>query len=173
MTDNAKFDFSVIRTLRTKQGLTAEQLAQKAGMTRATIAKIESGGGNPTLDTIQALSSVFHLSSSELIRLAEVARCEEPVVKVFQEKGMDVNHIWFPNFEIFHIRAGVGLEYLANPEYHENTAEVCLIRSGRVRVAVAGQLHELGPGMAMRFRALQEHRFDIIEDAEFFLMHHN
>ena len=99
MSDNAKFDFSVIRTLRTKQGLTAEQLAQKAGMTRATIAKIENGDGNPTLDTIQALSSVFHLSSSELIRLAEVVRCEEPVVKAFQEKGMNVNHIWFPNFE--------------------------------------------------------------------------
>ncbi len=68
------------------------------------------------------------------------------MVKVFQEKGLDVNHIWFPNFEIFYIRAGSGLEDLANPEYHENTAEVFLILSGKVRVVVAGQLYELGPG---------------------------
>ena len=173
MSDNSQFDFSVIRTLRVKQGLTAEQLAKKAGMTRVTIAKIETGDGNPTLETLQALSNVFHLSASELIRLAEVARCEEPVVKAFQEKGMDVNHIWFPNFEVFHIRAGIGLEYLSNPEFHENTAEVCLVLSGRIQIAVAGQLYELGTGMAMRFKALQEHKFDIVEDAEFFLIHHD
>ncbi len=173
MADNTKFDFSVIRTLRLKKGLSAEQLAQQAGMTRATITKIESGVGNPTLETIQALSSAFNLSSSELIRLAEVAHCEEAVVKTFQEKAMHVNHIWFPNFEIYHIRAGTGYRKLSDPQHHENTSEVCLVLSGRVKVAVAGQFYELGPGMAMRFKALQEHQFDIIEDAEFFMMHHN
>jgi transcriptional regulator with XRE-family HTH domain len=173
MSDDTHFDFSVIRTLRTKHGLSALQLAEKAGMTRATIAKIENGEGNPTLETIQALSSVFHLSASELIKLAEVVQCEAPVTRSFKEKGMDVNHIWFPNFEIYHIRAGVGLEYLSNPQFHENTAEVCLVLSGRVTIAVAGQIHELRSGMAMRFKALQEHRFDIIEAADFLLMHHN
>jgi XRE family transcriptional regulator, regulator of sulfur utilization len=173
MSDNAQFDFSVIRTLRLKKQLTAEQLAQKAGITRATIAKIEGGDGNPTLDTIRALSSVFQMPSSELIRLAEVARCEEPVVKSFGEKGIDVHHIWFPGFEIYRIRAGTGFQKLADPKYHENTAEVCLVLSGRISIAVAGQLYELGPGMAMRFKALQEHQFNILEDADFLMMHHN
>ena len=173
MSDNTQFDFSVIRTLRQKRGLTAEQLAEKAGMTRATVAKIEAGDGNPTLDTIRALSNVFHLSSSELIRLAEVDRCEKPEVKSFREKGREVNHIWFPGFEIYHIRAQAGFQYLSNPEYHENTAEVCLVLSGKVKVAIAGQFYELGPEMSVRFKALQEHQFDIIEDAEFLMMHHN
>ena len=173
MSDNENFDFSIIRTLRMKSKLTAEQLAQKSGVTRATIAKIEGGDGNPTLDTIQALSSAFGLSSSELIRLAEVARCEVPVVHSFREKAMDVDHIWFPNFEIFRIRAGTGFQNLSDPKYHENTAEVCLVLSGRIRVSVAGQFYELGPGMAMRFKALQEHQFNIIEDADFLMMHHN
>ena len=173
MSDDTQFDFSIIRTLRLKKGLTAEQLAEKAGITRATVAKIEGGDGNPTLDTIRALSNVFHLSSSELIRLAEVVQCEEPKVRSFREKGMDVNHIWFPGFEIYHIRAETGLQYLANPEYHENTAEVCLVLSGRVRVAIAGQLYDLGPEMSLRFKALQEHQFDIIENAEFLMIHHN
>jgi XRE family transcriptional regulator, regulator of sulfur utilization len=173
MSDNTQFDFSVIRTLRSKRGLTAEQLAEKAGVTRVTVAKIEGGEGNPTLDTIRALSNVFQLSASELIRLAEVDQCEEPEIKSFRDKGMDVNHICFPGFEIYHIRAGTGLQYISNPEYHENTAEVCLILSGRIRVKIAGQFYEMGPGMAMRFKALQEHEFDIIEDADFLMMHHN
>ena len=173
MPDNKKFDFSIIRTLRLKRGFTAEHLADKAGLTRVTIAKIEGGEGNPTLDTIRALSNVFQLSASELIRLAEVDQCEEPEIKSFHDKGMDVNHIYFPGFEIFHIRGCAGLHYTANPKFHENTAEVCLILSGRLRVKIAGQIYEMGPGMAMRFKALQEHEFEIIEDADFLMMHHN
>ncbi len=173
MSNNTKFDFSVIRTLRLKRGLSAEQLAQNAGMTRATITKIESGAGNPTLETIQALSSAFNLSSSELIRLAEVVHCEEAVVKSSREKAMNVDHIWFPNFEIYHIRAETGYRKLSDPQHHDNTSEVCLVLSGKVSVAVAGQFYELGPGMAMRFKALQEHEFNILEDAEFLMMHHN
>jgi transcriptional regulator with XRE-family HTH domain len=173
MSDNTQFDFSVIRTLRLKRGLTAEQLAEKAGLTRVTVTKIESGEGNPTLDTIRALSSVFNLSSSELIRLAEVDQCEVPEIKSFREKGMDVNHICFPGLEIYHIRAGTGLQYISNPEYHENTAEVCLVLSGKVRVKIAGEFYEMESDMAMRFKALQEHQFEIVEDADFLMIHHN
>ena len=172
MADSARFDFSVIRTLRTKWGLTAEQLARKAGLTRATVMKIEGGYGNPTLDTIESLSRVFHLNSSELIRLAEVTLCEQGVANTFQEKGIEVAHIWFPDFEIYHIRAKSGARKISEPKHHENTAEVCLVLSGRIKMAVGGLSQELGPGMAVRFKALQEHRFDIIETAEFLLMHH-
>ena len=173
MSDATKFDFSIIRTLRVKQGITVEQLAEKAGLTRVTITKIEGGGGNPTLDTIQAISNVFQLSSSELIRLAEVDQCEEPEIKSFHDKGMDIDHINFPGFEIFHIRGDAGLHYTANPEFHKNTAEVCLILSGRLKVKIAGQIYEMGQGMAMRFKALQKHEFEIIEDADFLMIHHN
>ena len=172
MTDTKKFDFSVIRTLRMKRRLTAEQLALEAGLTRATIAKIEGGGGNPTLETIESLSRVFRLSASELIRLAEIAHCEAAAVRNFKEKGIDGAHIWFPDFEIFRIQAQAGVQKLADPEYHENTAEVCLVLCGKIRATIAGQPHELGPGMAIRFKALQEHRFDILEAAEILLIHH-
>ena len=168
-----RFDFSVIRTLRLKRGLTAEQLARKAGLTRATVSKIEAGEGNPTLETIDALSAVFQLSASELIRLAEVAQCERAAVQTFRAEGLEGFHIGFPNFEAFRIRARTGVRKLSEPQHHENTAEVCLVLSGRIRLAVADQTYELGPGEAIRFKALQEHPFDIVEDAEFLLMHHN
>jgi hypothetical protein len=43
---------------------------------------------------------------------------------------------------------------------------------GKIRVTVAGQNHESAPGMAVRFKALQEHHFDVIEEAEFLMIHH-
>ena len=104
-----RFDFSVIRNLRKKWGITAEELAQRACLTRATVAKVEGGQGNPTIETIEALSSVFQLSSSELIRLAEVAQCETGKTETFEAERLKGSHVWFPNFEIFHIRAPSGV----------------------------------------------------------------
>jgi transcriptional regulator with XRE-family HTH domain len=167
------FDFSVIRTLRLKRGLTAEQLAKKAGLTRATVSKIEAGKGNPTLETFEALGNVFQLSASELLRLAEIAKCEEATTQTFGAQGIEAAHIAFPNFEVFHVKARTGARKLSEPQHHDNTAEVCLVLSGRIRMTLAGQAYEMGPGRALRFKALQEHRFDVIEDAQFLLIHHN
>ncbi len=173
MANLSRFDFSVVRTLRLKWGLTADQLAKKAGLTRATIMKIEGGGGNPTLDTIESLSLVFNLSSSDLIRLAEVAQCEQGTLDTFKRKGINVSHTWFPGFEIYHVKAEKGAQKIWEPERHENTAEVCMVLSGKISVTIAEQVYELGPGKAIRFKALQEHQFNILVAAEFLLIHHN
>jgi transcriptional regulator with XRE-family HTH domain len=168
-----KFDFSIVRTLRTKWGLTAEELAKRANITRATVAKIEAGDGNPTIETIESLSSVFQLTSSELIRLAEVAQCEIATSKSFKTDTFNGRHIWFPNFEVYFIQADSNTRKESDPQRHENTAEICLVLSGKVRANIAGKSYELGPGMALRFKALHAHNFDVIEKAEFLLIHHN
>jgi transcriptional regulator with XRE-family HTH domain len=168
-----RFDFSVIRNLRKKWGITAEELAQRAELTRATVAKIESGDGNPTIDTIESLSRVFQLSSSELVRLAEVTQCETAQTKRFRRGKIAGTFAQFPNVEIFHIKAGAGARKESDPKYHTNTAEVCMVLSGKINAVVAGNPHKLGPGNAIRFKAMQDHYFDIIEDAEFLLMHHS
>jgi transcriptional regulator with XRE-family HTH domain len=167
------FDFSIIRALRRRLGLTAEELAKRANVTRATVAKIEAGAGNPTIETIESLSNVFQLTSSELIRLAETAQCERATTKAFNTDSLTGFHVWFPGFEVYVIRADSNTHKESDPRRHENTAEICLVLSGKVRVNVAGQSHELGPGMALRFKALHEHYFDVIEKAEFLLIHQN
>jgi XRE family transcriptional regulator, regulator of sulfur utilization len=167
------FDFSIIKTLRMKWGLTAEELAARASVTRATVAKIESGNGNPTIETLGALSRVFQLPASELIRMAEVSHCEWGEARPFADGGIDGTHIRFPNFEIYRLKAEAGIHSVSEPGRHENTAEVCLVKTGKIRITVQGESHELGPDMAVRFKALHEHRIDILEDAEFLLIHHN
>jgi XRE family transcriptional regulator, regulator of sulfur utilization len=167
------FDFSIIRTLRMKWGLTAEELAARAGVTRATVAKIESGNGNPTIETLGALSRVFQISASELIRMAEGSCCEKGETTPFTLDGLEGVRVKFPHFEIFHLKAGAGGRHVSEPGFHENTAEVCLVSAGKVRLTVQEESHELMPGMAIRYKALYEHRIDIVEDSEFFLIHHN
>ena len=167
------FDFSIIKTLRMKWGLTAEELAARAKVTRATVAKIESGNGNPTIETLGALSRVFQLPASQLIRMAEVAHCEHGETQPFAENGLVGTHVRFPGFEVYRLRARAGVHTVSEPGYHENTAEVCQVTAGRIRITIQGVSHELGPDMAVRFKAMHEHRIDVLEDAEFLLIHHS
>jgi DNA-binding XRE family transcriptional regulator len=166
------FDFSIIRNLRKKWGLTAETLAVRANMTRATIVKIESGNGNPTIETIHAISRVFHLSAGELVSLAEKASIETGKTSPYTDNGLEGVHIWFPDFELYHLKAAAGICKVSEPVLHENTAEVCLVLSGRVRLTVDDNVTELACGKAMRFKALHQHSLEMVEASEFLLIHH-
>jgi HTH-type transcriptional regulator/antitoxin HipB len=49
----------VIRRIRKERGLTQTKLAQLADLTQATISRIEAGGVDPELDTLDRLSEVL------------------------------------------------------------------------------------------------------------------
>ena len=168
-----EFDFSIIRNLRMKWSLTAETLAVRANMTRATVVKIESGNGNPTIETISAISRVFHLTASELISMAEKASIEVGKTSQYLDNGLGGVHIWFPDFEIYHLKAAAGICKISESILHENTSEVCLVLSGKVKITIGENSTELSPGKAMRFKALHQHSLEMVEASEFLLIHHN
>jgi transcriptional regulator with XRE-family HTH domain len=167
-----KFDFSILRNLRMKRGMTAEGLAQKANITRATVIKLESGKGNPTIETLSALGRVFQLEASQLVQMAESGTTESGLTNAYEEGGFTGIQVRFPGFEIYHLKAGKGTKTESAPGLHDNTAEVCLVVSGRVRITVMGDPKELGPGAALRFKALQDHMLEVLDDAELLLIHH-
>lgn len=61
-----------VRELRTKRGLTQEELGVMAGVHRTRISRVESGTLNVTLDTLVALADAFGLTLSELFEGVEV-----------------------------------------------------------------------------------------------------
>jgi DNA-binding XRE family transcriptional regulator len=50
----------MIIELRIKEGLTQQDLAEKMHTSQSSIARIESGKGNPTLNFLVRLGNVFH-----------------------------------------------------------------------------------------------------------------
>ena len=56
-----------LSTLRKEAGLSQEQLAEKAGVSRQTIFKWESGLASPSMENILTLSRLFCVSADELI----------------------------------------------------------------------------------------------------------
>ena len=76
---NENMDFNTkLQHLRTKKGLTQEQLAEKVCVSRVAVSKWEAGRGYPNLDSLKMLAKVFDvsidalLSSEELLDIAEV-----------------------------------------------------------------------------------------------------
>ncbi len=57
-----------IISLRKKEGLTQEQLAEQLRVTRQTISKWELGQSTPDLNYISQLSDIFHVSTDYLIK---------------------------------------------------------------------------------------------------------
>ncbi len=172
MTELNRFDFSIVRNLRMKRGMTAEALAQKAGITRATIVKLESGKGNPTVETLGAIGRVFQLTASQLIQMAETCATESGSPTLFDQDGFQGFKTAFSGFEAYYLKAPAGSRTVSEPDLHENTAEVCFVVSGRVRVTVLGETTELGPGSSIRFKAIHDHEFEVMQDAELMLIHH-
>ena len=61
-----------LQQLRTKNGLTQEQLAEKVYVSRVAVSKWESGRGYPNLDSLRKLAKVFNLTIDELLSTDEL-----------------------------------------------------------------------------------------------------
>ena len=68
-----------LKQLRTSRKLTLNELAEKSGISRATLSRIEKAEASPTADTLGALSSAYHLPISAL--LTPLENTFEPVVR--------------------------------------------------------------------------------------------
>jgi len=169
----AYLDFSILRTLRLKRGLSAEDIAKTTGLTRATVLKVESMNGNPTMSTIEALAKCFYLTPSELIKMAENSSCEKAISSQMKRGPVEGQHVSFGDFEIFYFKADADLEIVSDPKFHEHSREIFYVIKGKLRATVGEEEYEMNAGDAIRFKALQNHKLLILEDSEIMMMHHN
>ena len=58
---------SFIKEIRKEKGLTQEQLADKLGVTRQTVSKLENNMSVPDADILSEMADVFDVSVSELL----------------------------------------------------------------------------------------------------------
>ncbi len=56
-----------LQRLRLAAGVGVAELARRSGVARATLTQLESGGGNPTLETLYALANQLGVPLAELI----------------------------------------------------------------------------------------------------------
>jgi transcriptional regulator with XRE-family HTH domain len=157
------------RELRRERGLTLEELAERSGVSRAMISKLERGEKNPTLVVAAKLAEGLGVSLSQLVGVegrgeAVVVRRVRRMVARDPETGFE-RQLLTPSF------GGLGIEITKNvvPE-GSNSGESAPQRGGveeylvverrRLRAVLGGEDYLLEEGDALSFKADVPHRFD-------------
>ena len=164
-----------IKELRRRRGLTLEDLAERAGVSRAMISKVERGEKNPTLVVTAKVAEGLGVTISELLRVEE----RREIVVIPRERRMTVRdpETGFERQLLSPTFGGRGVEFVRNvvprgstsgkfPPHRRGVEEHVVVEKGRLRALVGGEEHLLEVGDALYFEADVSHRFDNAGDGE-------
>ncbi len=142
-----------IRRERERGGLSMAELARRAGIAKSTLSQLESGAGNPSVETLWALAVALNVPFS---RLVDPPR---PAVRVIRAGEGPVTHSERADYaatvlsscppnarrDIYRIEAQPG-ETRASDPHMPGTVEHVLVGSGRALAGPTEAPVELGPG---------------------------
>jgi transcriptional regulator with XRE-family HTH domain len=158
-----------LRRLRAERGMSTVALARQSGVARATLAQLEAGRGNPTLETLYALANALGVGLAELI-----AATRGPAVEVVRAaEGPQVSGVAVrarlvarasPRgpLELYALALRAGRRQLSQP-HPAGVVEHVLVHTGRALVGPESAPVELGPGDYARYRADVPHVYEAVE----------
>lgn len=164
------FDFSVLREMRKREGLTIEAVSQRSGISVAVISRLERNQSVAELETLFKLSRVFGMNAADLLALAEARSAHRTKETFHRSGGFTFREIRYGNALCLHGTAGKGSK-LSRPEIHGDDYEICWVLKGRIQFRLPHEVHELQAGEAMQFDAILEHSYEALADSELMIVH--
>jgi transcriptional regulator with XRE-family HTH domain len=163
-----------LRRERARAGLSLTEVARRAGLAKSTLSQLESGQGNPSLETLWALSNALGIPVSRLIDTPrndiQVIRAGEGVVMRAEndpyEAAMLASCPPGARRDIYRVSARPGAGHLAQP-HTPGTVEHLILGAGRVLAGPVGEAVELGPGDYLRYPGDLPHVFTALEPGTF------
>jgi transcriptional regulator with XRE-family HTH domain len=156
-----------LRRLRSDRRLSLAELASRSGVAKATLANLEQGRGNPTIETLWALALGLGVAFSDLLEEADGPEVE--VVRA--DEGPRVGSGSLDLRLIDRLERGGLTEVLefALSGRHDGLphgpgiVERVLVASGRMRAGPADEPQELGPGDFVRYPADRPHLYEALD----------
>jgi transcriptional regulator with XRE-family HTH domain len=155
-----------VRARRNAQGWSLAVLAERAGLSKTIVARIESGDGNPSIETLLRLADALDLTIGALITVD--AASSTSVVRVGDaafvrsQSGLQGRSLWSDGrdrrVETHELLMEPGVDYHSKP-HPPGTEELVVCVSGALQVGPEGQEVELAERDAARFPADLAHRY--------------
>ena len=138
---------------RRRTGLSLAELARRAGIAKSTLSQLESGSGNPSVETLWALSVALDVPFS---RLVEPPRPRVQVIRAGEGPSIPSERSDYvatllascpPNArrDLYLVSVQPGAARESDP-HMPGVVEHVVLGSGRALVGVAGEPVELAPG---------------------------
>jgi transcriptional regulator with XRE-family HTH domain len=161
-----------LRRERLRAGLSLTEVARRAGIAKSTLSQLESGSGNPSVETLWAICVVLEVPFS---RLLDPPR---PVVTVIRAGEGPTFSAAKANYQatllstcppgarrdMFSIAAEPGPPRASEPHL-PGTVEYVILSVGRALVGLVTDPVELGPGDYICYPADVSHIFQALEPA--------
>lgn len=170
-----------LRRERVRAALSLTELAKRAGIAKSTLSQLESGTGNPSLETLWALGTALGIPLSRLI---DPPRSEIHVIRAGEGTVLHAEHDPYEAVmlasgapgarrDIYRVVAEPGTGHRARP-HAPGTVEHVILGTGRALVGPEGEAVELGPGDYLRYPGDIPHVFDALEPSTLgiFVMEH-
>jgi transcriptional regulator with XRE-family HTH domain len=159
-----------VRRLRTAAGMSAAGLARESGVARATLAELEAGRANPTVETLYGLAKVLGVTFADLLVEADAAPVhvvragEGPQVPgaVVQARLLRQASVQRMRVEMYDMRVMPGEPRHADG-HQAGVTEQLLVNEGRLRVGPESGPVELGPGDFAVFEAAAPHLYEALD----------
>jgi transcriptional regulator with XRE-family HTH domain len=159
-----------LRRERRRVGLTLSEVARRADISKSTLSQLESGVGNPSLETLWALCITLDIPFSRLVdppapRTQLIRAGEGPVISSVQADYQATLLAACPpgaRRDIYRIAAEPGSQRTSEPHL-PGVVEHVIVSTGRALVGVASQPIELRPGDYAAYPADVLHVFRALE----------
>jgi transcriptional regulator with XRE-family HTH domain len=160
-----------IRELRRTAGLTLAELAAAAKLGKSTLAQLESGRGNPSVETLWAIAAALEVPFARLVEepgptLRVVRAADVPAVYSAETPGWSGRSLAATErrgtFEIYALDLEQGALRHAQA-HHAGVTEYLLVVTGRLRAGPEGNLVELSAGDLLTFVADVPHTYEALE----------
>lgn len=158
-----------LRRERESAGLSVSELARRAQVSKATVSQLESGTGNPSVETLWAIATTLGVpfavfvddrrEGPQLIRAADhpgIRSAESPYEALLLAAGMPQSRS-----DLYLIRAEPGAPRRSLP-HSPGTTEHLVLVSGRALAGPAEAPLDLGPGDYLRYRGDEPHVFEAL-----------
>jgi transcriptional regulator with XRE-family HTH domain len=167
-----------VRTLRLDAGLTLADLAAQAGLGKSTLAQLESGKANPSVETLWALAAALRVPFARVVQEAQ------PTLQVVRSRDVPPMHSdeaagWTGRllaaagrrgtFDLYVIDIEAGGARHAEP-HHAGVIEHLVVVAGRMRVGPQTGPVEIGAGDLVTFSAVVPHLYEALETAHAVLL---
>lgn len=156
---------------RRKTGLSMTEIARQAGIAKSTLSQLESGIGNPSLETLWALSIALKVPFAKLI---EPTKSRVQLIRKGAGIKIESDHSQYTSLllsacpaaarrDIYQILVQPGEAKRSSP-HMSGVIEHIILTKGRAIVGLVDQAETLSPGDYISYPGDQEHIFDALEE---------
>jgi transcriptional regulator with XRE-family HTH domain len=159
-----------LRRERARVGLSLAELARQAGMAKSTLSQLEAGTGNPSLETLWALSVALDVPFAHLV---DPPRARVQVIRAGQGPAVAAEHADYTaallsacppqaRRDLYLITAEPGQPRSSHP-HMPGVLEHVVLSTGRALVGPSEDPVELQPGDYVAYPGDAPHVFDALE----------